>query len=96
MVVVVVSAGGGGHVLGTAEGAVLSVEGRTLEIEGVVVVVAAAAGDVLEKALMTPSVQEGPVLSVLNETHFSILNVGVCRWKCEQRLRSLHPSLRLI
>ena len=87
MVVVVVSADSGRHVLGTAEG-------RTLEIEGVVVV--AAAGDVLEKALVTPSVQEGPVLSVLNETHFSILNVGVGRWKCEQRLRSLHPSLRLI
>ena len=88
MVVVVVSADGGRHVLGTAEG-------RTLEIESVVVVVAIAR-DVLEKALMTPGVQEGPVLTVLNETHFSILNVGVCGWKCEQRLRSLHPSLRLI
>ena len=64
VVIVVVSAGSGGHVLGTAKGAVLSVEGRTLEIEGVVVA-AAAAGDVLEKALMTPRVQEGPVLSVL-------------------------------
>ena len=60
VVIVVVSAGSGGHVLGTAKGAVLSVE--SLEIEGVVV---AAAGDVLEKALMTPRVQEGPVLSVL-------------------------------